>query len=53
MITGFAIGYIVFDTVDPITPKDKNLKIISAVMLAGFYVCGLILFYVAIDSDSD
>ena len=52
MITGFALGYLVFDTLDLPSATDKHTKITAGVLLAIYYIGGLALFYTVIDTDS-
>ena len=53
MITGFAIGYLIFDTIDPPTLNDKYSRITTGALLGLYFVGGIILFYTAVDSNSD
>jgi uncharacterized membrane protein len=53
MVFGFLMGVALFETVDPPTRGNKYAKIGAWVMVAGLAVGGLVLFYTAVDSDSD
>ena len=51
MITGFALGWALFEYVDPPTQKDKVWKFTMAGLLGFYYIGGLVLFYTAVDTE--
>lgn len=50
MITGFALGLVFFEFIDPPSKAGKTCQIVAAALLGVYYIGGIVLFYTVVET---